>query len=175
MCFFVACRADPRPAQDMFRKMASLPHCAQGLGAEQGAAQVCRCRAAGATRSARLPPRHRSRQTAGSEKECSESLRLQGCPQSWFPPATSRARGSGLGPQAGAIYPPGGTAKARVTCCIRGVPHLLGRALYGMLPATAAALGPWARAACCGQLPTFACSPPEECAQEVGGAGKRLF
>lgn len=117
--------------------MASLPHCAQGLGAEQGAAQVCRCCAAGATRSTRLPLQHRSRQNTGSEKKCSKSLRLQGCPQSRFPPATSRARDSGLGPQAVVIYLPGSMAKARVTCCIRGVLHLLGNQLCSTLPAAA--------------------------------------
>jgi len=174
MWFFVACRADPRPAQDVFRKMASLPHCAQGLGAEQGAAQGCR--AAGATHSARRLSQHHSQQTAGSEKRCGKSLRLQAHPR-----AGSLQLPQGLatviagGPRAGAINPPGSMAEARVTCCVRGILHLLGGELCGRLLAAAAALGPWAQAACCGQLPTFACSPPEECAQEVGGAGKRLF
>lgn len=95
MCFFVACRADPRLAQDVFRKMASLPHCAQGLSTEQGAAQVCCCRAAGATCSARLLLQHHSRQNAGSEKKCCESRRL--------------ARAA---PRAGSLQPPRGLETA---------------------------------------------------------------
>lgn len=91
MCFFVARQAAPRPAQGMFRKMASPPHGARG------------CRAAGATHGTGLVPRHRSRQSGGLEKKRGESLKL----------------------------PP--------------------------------------------ELPTFTRSPPEECTQEVGGAGKRLF
>lgn len=70
-------------------------------------------------------------QTAGLKKKGSESLRLQGYyPQSWCPPATSRARERGLGPQAGVTRLTDGMAKAKVTCSIQCVLNLLGRGLW---------------------------------------------
>lgn len=111
----------------------------------------CRCHAASATCGMRIRPWHRSRQTTMSERKGSESPRHQVCPQSGSLQPPRRP-----GPQAG--------AEARVT--------LTG----GWDACHHGSLGPWARAACRGgQLLTFACSLPEECAQGVGGAGKRLF
>lgn len=123
-------RVNPRPAQHKFRKMTSLPHCAQRCSTEQGPAQACRCQC---QCSVRLPLRHFAPgKPLGPKKKCSESLRLQGYPQSWFPPATSRARDFGLGPQAHVTCLMGGMAKAKVTCSIQCVPHLLGRKLWSL-------------------------------------------
>lgn len=113
----------------MFKKMASPPHCVQGCSTEQGTAWVCQCQC-----SVRLPLRHFApSKPLGLKKKGRESLRRQSYyPQSWCPPATSRAKGCGLGPQAGVTCLTGGTAKAKVTCCIQCVLHLLGRRLWSL-------------------------------------------